>query len=79
MPTKLHGEAQHGYGPVADVFAENFDERDELGAAVVVYVGGRKVVDLWGGLADQRAGRPWVSDTPAIVFSVTKGVLAICV
>jgi CubicO group peptidase (beta-lactamase class C family) len=43
-----------------------------------VYVGGRKVVDLWGGLADQRIGRPWGSDTPAIVFSVTKGVLAIC-
>jgi CubicO group peptidase (beta-lactamase class C family) len=79
MVTKVHGEAQHGYGPVADVFAENFDARDELGAAVVVYVGGRKVVDLWGGIADRRTGRPWVSDTPAIVFSVTKGVLAICV
>ena len=72
------GSARDRYGKSADAFAANFEDRDELGAAVVVYVAGRKVVDLWGGIADQRTGRPWVSDTPAIVFSVTKGVLAIC-
>ncbi len=78
MPKVIQGQAQDGYGPVADAFAANFEDRGELGAAVVLYVAGRKVVDLWGGVADQRTGRPWVSDTPAIVFSVTKGVLAIC-
>ena len=78
MPTVIQGQAQGGYGSVADAFAANFEDRGELGAAVVLYVDGRKVVDLWGGTADRRTGRPWVSDTPAIVFSVTKGVLAIC-
>ena len=75
---EMHGAAEDGYGKVADAFAENFTRHDELGAALVVYVGGRKVVDLWGGIADRRSQRPWAEDTPAVVFSVTKGVLAIC-
>jgi CubicO group peptidase (beta-lactamase class C family) len=75
---EIHGAADDNYGKVADAFAENFAVHDELGAAVVVYVDGAKVVDLWGGIADQRTGRSWVHDTPAVVFSVTKGVLAIC-
>lgn len=78
MPLELDGEVQDGFGPVADAFAANFEAHGELGAAVVVYADGRKVVDLWAGTADQRTGRPWLFDTPAIVFSVTKGVLAIC-
>lgn len=34
---------------MADAFRENFAVRNEIGAACVVYHGGRKVVDLWGG------------------------------
>ena len=67
-----------GFGPVADVFRDNFAHRGEVGAAVAVYLRGRKVVDLYGGLADPRSGRPWTADTPAVVFSVTKGIMAIC-
>jgi CubicO group peptidase (beta-lactamase class C family) len=78
MSAAIHGDAEQGFGPVADAFATNFVAHGELGAAVVIYVGGRKVVDLWGGIADRRVGRPWRASTPAIVFSVTKGVLAIC-
>ena len=44
---------------------------------MTVYVHGRRVVDLWGGLADPRTGRPWTATTPAVVFSCTKGVLAV--
>jgi CubicO group peptidase (beta-lactamase class C family) len=78
MSAEIHGEVEDGFGPVADAVAANFRNGGELGAALVLYADGRKVVDLWGGLADSRHGRPWVKDTPAIVFSVTKGVLAIC-
>jgi CubicO group peptidase (beta-lactamase class C family) len=78
MATEIHGQAEEGFGPVADAFGVNFDKGGERGAAVVLYVGGRKVVDLWGGVADRRNGRSWLQDTPAVVFSVTKGVLAIC-
>ena len=77
MPAEINGDAEQGFGEVADAFARNFAGHGELGAAVVVYVGGRKVVDLWGGLADLRTGRPWLATTPAVIFSVTKGVLAI--
>ncbi|WDZ83942.1 serine hydrolase domain-containing protein [Micromonospora cathayae] len=74
----IHGDVADGFGHVADVFTDNFATRGEVGAAVTVYVGGRKVVDLYGGTADARSGRPWTADTPAVVFSCTKGILAIC-
>jgi CubicO group peptidase (beta-lactamase class C family) len=74
----IDGQADDGYGPVVDTFVANFLERREVGAAVALYVRGRPVVDLWGGLADPRTGRRWTPTTPAIVFSCTKGVLAMC-
>jgi CubicO group peptidase (beta-lactamase class C family) len=66
------------FDPVLDAFGANFDERGEVGAAVGVYLDGRPVVDLWGGLADPNAARPWVEDTIVPVFSCTKGVTAVC-
>ena len=34
------------------------------------------VVDLWGGIADERTGRPWQRDTACVTFSATKAVTA---
>ena len=45
------------------------------GAAVCVYHHGRKVVDLWGGVRDER-GHPWNEDTMAMSFSTSKGVVS---
>ncbi|MFB9248386.1 serine hydrolase domain-containing protein [Sphaerisporangium melleum] len=73
------GAADEGFSAVADVFARNFTDFGELGAAVTVYAGGRPVVDLWGGVADPRTGRPWERDTVVPVFSCTKGIVSICV
>src|SRR5262249_7213467 len=50
----------------------------EVGAACCVYVRGRQVVDLWAGLADREANRPWDEDTIVMVASTTKGATAIC-
>ncbi|GAA2185687.1 serine hydrolase domain-containing protein [Micromonospora lupini] len=75
---QIHGDVDERYGRVADTFRDNFTSRSEVGAAVALYVRGRKVVDLYGGLADSRTGRPWTAHTPAVVFSCTKGILAIC-
>jgi CubicO group peptidase (beta-lactamase class C family) len=63
---------------VRDAFVENFTTRAEVGAAVCVYRGGVPVVDLWGGVADPSTGRPWVNDTIVLVYSMTKGVSAVC-
>ena len=50
---RIQGFVDEGYGSVVDTFRANFLERRDLGAACSVYVAGRLVVDLWGGLADR--------------------------
>jgi CubicO group peptidase (beta-lactamase class C family) len=74
----VHGSVDDGYGPVMDAFIANFLERSDLGAACAVYVGDRLVADVWGGIADSRTGSDWTHDTAAVIFSCTKGLLAIC-
>ncbi|MGW3353003.1 serine hydrolase domain-containing protein [Nonomuraea rubra] len=69
---------EHGWGRVADAFRKNFRNPGEVGAACSVYVGGRPVVNLWGGLADREARRPWRENTIVQVASTTKGATAIC-
>jgi CubicO group peptidase (beta-lactamase class C family) len=66
------------FEPVLDAFADNFDRRGDVGAAVCVYLDGVPVVDLWGGVADVATGRPWSSDAVVLVFSSTKGVTSVC-
>jgi CubicO group peptidase (beta-lactamase class C family) len=63
---------------VRDEFIRNFMERGELGASVSVIAGGRKVVDLWGGIARVDTGEPWRENTIAHVWSCTKGATALC-
>lgn len=46
-----------------------------FGSAVCVYHRGRKVVDVWGGTRDPE-GRPWESDTMAMSFSTSKGIVS---
>lgn len=77
MTEVVHGGADEGWGAVAEAFARNFAEHGDIGAACTVYVDGRAVVDLWGGLADRAAGREWRDDTLCITFSTTKGVTAV--
>jgi CubicO group peptidase (beta-lactamase class C family) len=75
---RVHGDVDDGFGSVADAFADNFAERGDLGAACAVYTAGRPVVDIWAGVADARTGRTWDADTAAVIFSCSKGILAIC-
>src|SRR5262245_28320185 len=79
MTSTLHGDEAPGFERVADAFAKNFVDGGEVGGAVAVYADARKVVDLWGGVADAQTGRPWTAETSALVFSVTKGLATICV
>lgn len=75
-PAQLHGDADAGYGAVADEFRRNFDERRELGAACAVVRDGQLVVDLWGGHRDKRRTKRWEQDTLVTVWSTTKGMSA---
>lgn len=76
--TSIDGEVAPGFEKVRDAFQANFDNGSEVGAAFSAYHKGRKVVDLWGGVADQDTGAPWNEDTLILVFSSTKGATAIC-
>ncbi|MEV5589826.1 serine hydrolase domain-containing protein [Nonomuraea pusilla] len=77
MPA-TRGETAPGFEAVRETFEAQLPGEREAGAAVAVYLHGRKVVDLWGGVADPATGRPWERDTLQVVFSTTKGVTAAC-
>lgn len=72
----VSGDVAPGFGPVADAFRENFEIRGDIGAACAVVIDGNTVVDIFGGNA--RPNTPWTSDTRSVVFSVSKGITAIC-
>jgi len=76
--TEIHGYTAAGFEGVRDAFAANFDNGSEVGAAFSAYHRGQKVVDLWGGVADQDSGAAWQEDTMILVFSTTKGATALC-
>jgi CubicO group peptidase (beta-lactamase class C family) len=76
--SKASGYVEPGFEGVREAFDDNFVQHGEVGAAVAVYVEGRKVVDLWGGTADDQAGTPYDEDTLQLVFSTTKGITALC-
>src|SRR6185312_11893739 len=46
--------------------------------SLCVSVGGKTVVDLWGGMARRSTEAPWKRDTLSIVYSCTKGMTALC-
>ncbi|GAA1946750.1 serine hydrolase domain-containing protein [Microbacterium aquimaris] len=75
----VSGHAEDGWGGVVDAFRATVPDPRESGAALSVWSDGREVVDVRVGTADARSGRPWREDTPAVVFSVSKGLAALVV
>lgn len=75
--TAVQGVVAPGFEAVGEAFAAAFEGLPEMGAALAVRVDGQTVVDVWGGTADSRDGRPWERDTPSVVFSCTKGLMSI--
>lgn len=74
----IDGSCDARFGAVREAFQANMRERGEVGAAVAVTVGGRMVVDLWGGWMDEAKTRPWRPDSVVNVWSVGKAVTAVC-
>jgi CubicO group peptidase (beta-lactamase class C family) len=71
---ELHGRVADGFECVADELRATVDGP---GAAFAATVGGKLVVDVWSGTANE-AGAPWEEDTLVLVFSGTKGLVAVC-
>lgn len=72
----VEGQVSRGFEAVREAFADNFERRRELGGACCVYVDGERVVDLWGGIRNEKTGEPWERDTMVVVHSATKGLAA---
>lgn len=75
----INGFCDERFRAVREEFQRNFDEREEVGAAIAIHLDGKPVVDLWAGVADRETGRPWTPDTMVVVFSSTKGLAALCI
>lgn len=75
--TEIRGTVEPGFEEVRDAFEANFSDHGEVGAGFALYVEGRQVVDLTGGVADS-SGRPYDDRTLQMVFSTTKGATAVC-
>lgn len=71
------GVVAAGFEPLAEAFRSGFTDHPGMGAALSVLHRGEVVVDLWGGLADARTDTPWTDDTLSVIFSCTKGLMAI--
>ena len=78
LPAGLSGTVEHGWGPLAELVATRIAEFGS-GAALTVTRGGTTLIDVWGGIADPATGRPWTRDTPMVIFSCSKGLLALLV
>src|ERR1700688_3700767 len=78
MAVKIKSTCDPKFNRVKDAFAENFEKRNEVGAACAIMLDGKSVVDIWAGHADKAKTKPWTRDTLVNVYSTTKGVTAIC-
>jgi CubicO group peptidase (beta-lactamase class C family) len=74
----IHGQCDPRFEAVRQVFAENLESGNDLGAGVAFTLHGKPVVDLWGGFLDLEHTRAWERDTLVNLYSTTKGMTAIC-
>jgi CubicO group peptidase (beta-lactamase class C family) len=71
------GSVATGFAPLVETFATTLGLSHEHGGALHIRVAGNVVADLWGGQAS--IDRSWQQDTPSVVFSCTKGLVAILI
>ena len=77
IETRIHGSVEAGFEPVQDAFVANFERFGEVGAACCIHLRGRRVVDLAGGVTAPGGTEPYTPETLQMVWSSTKGVVAI--
>jgi len=75
--TTVIGHVEPEFTAVRESFLGNFDQGQEIGAAVAVCYRGELVVDLASGVRDSVSGEPYTPETLQPVFSVTKGITAL--
>jgi CubicO group peptidase (beta-lactamase class C family) len=76
---RVEGYIAPGFEAVAQVFADNFEQCGEQGAAFSVVHEGQLLLDVWAGSRDKACQQPWLEDTRATIFSAGKALVAVCV
>lgn len=71
----VSGFADDRFESAAELFRRVIDDAPVGGAAVAMFVDGECVLDLWGGEA--RPGESWSGDTVNVLYSCTKGLVAV--
>lgn len=74
---EIHGSWQPKFACVVDVFLQNFQDKQDIGAALAVYWRGEKVLDIWAGEKNHKTHAAWSENTLVPVFSVTKAMTAL--
>ena len=64
---------------VEQIFKLNFNEREELGASVSVWIDGKEIISLAQGYCEKERIRLWDETTLVPVWSATKGLASACV
>lgn len=72
--TDVKGTCSKRFEGVRDALAERLASGEELGASIVINVGGEVVADFWGGFSDEAGTTPWTEDTITNVWSTTKTI-----
>jgi CubicO group peptidase (beta-lactamase class C family) len=71
------GTVERGYEPVYEAFEQGAGSFGRGGGAYCAYVGGKSVVDVWGGTA--QPGESWEAGTTTVIMSATKALASLCV
>ena len=75
---QISGHCHEDFQEVAEIFAQNFDQYNEIGSSLCVVVDGERAVDIWGGYTNEQRTDEWNNDTLSVAFSSTKAALALC-
>src|SRR5690349_9248419 len=75
----VDGHCDPRFARVREAFATSIARGLEHGGGVSVILGGKTVVDLWGGYADAARTRAWRRDTLINIWSSGKGVIALAI
>ena len=74
---EIGGTTVFGYEKVRDAFIKSFQDGQELGSQVCIYVNDECKVNLWGRQLNHETTKNYGADTLQIVFSSTKNMTAI--
>ena len=75
----IKGQCDPRFKKIKDIFSYSLESGFETGAALAIEYKGEVIVNLWGGHRDSNKSLEWEENTLINVFSVTKGITAICV